>query len=105
MHLSCDPRHCEWDIPVIASDTAVTASEAKQSPAECVSSRRLLLPVALRSRSSQSHQAVGQVILQPVSATLPAASSPGTMFATVNTLAGSPCGGCIWPTKMPGISS
>jgi hypothetical protein len=49
---------------------------------------------------------LGPTILQPVSATEPAAFSPGTRSATVNTSSLSPpFGTCTSPTKMLAISS
>src|SRR6516162_8362854 len=48
---------------------------------------------------------VGCTILQPVSATEPAASSPGTRAATVNTSSAPDLGVWTLPTKMFGISS
>jgi len=48
---------------------------------------------------------VGCTILQPVSATEPAASSPDTKVATVNTSSAPDFGGWALPTKMFGINS
>src|SRR5215472_28153 len=58
----------------------------------------------LKSELKSEHQ-VGSTILQPVSATEPAASSPDTKAATVNTSSGPDLGVCTSPTKMFGISS
>src|SRR5215471_4769790 len=47
----------------------------------------------------------GSTILHPVSATEPAASSPGTSVKAVKTSSGPDFGGCASPTKIFGISS
>src|SRR5215471_18614597 len=59
-----------------------------------------------RSKSELKYELqVGCTILQPVSATEPAASSPDTKAATVNTSSDPDLGVCISPTKMFGINS
>src|SRR6516162_1316161 len=53
----------------------------------------------LKPELKSEHQ-VGCTILQPASATEPAASSPDTKAATVNTSSGPDLGVCTSPTKM-----
>ncbi len=63
------------------------------------------LPLYALGLQREAADQVGCTILQPVSATVPAACSPGTSAATVNTSSASPFGGCTSPTKILGISS
>ena len=62
-------------------------------------------PPSRSGSTSPDHAQVGRTILHPVSATEPAASSPETSDAMVNTSSGPDFGGCTSPTKMFGINS